>query len=78
MPTILRVGGFRFFFFSKEGQEPPHVHVESAECYAKFWLEPVVLARSIRFRQREITRLHRLVEQHRELFLERWHEHLGG
>jgi len=43
MPTILRKDGLRFFFFSREGTEPPHVHVEQAERYAKFWLEPVVL-----------------------------------
>ena len=38
MPTVLRVDGYRFYFFSREGQEPPHIHVEQAERYAKFWL----------------------------------------
>jgi hypothetical protein len=42
MPTILRIAGFRFFFFSNEGEEPPHVHVERAESVAKFWLQPEV------------------------------------
>ena len=28
MPRLLYVDGFRFFFFSREGHEPPHVHVE--------------------------------------------------
>ncbi len=42
MPTILRVDGFRFFFFSNEGFEPSHVHIESGDGYAKFWLNPVV------------------------------------
>ncbi|MBI4007657.1 MAG: DUF4160 domain-containing protein, partial [Planctomycetes bacterium] len=46
MPTILRIKGYRFFFFSLEGREPPHIHVEHAGKYAKFWLEPVELARS--------------------------------
>ena len=45
MPLVLRVKGYRFFFFSSEGQEPPHIHVEQAERYAKFWLRPVSLAR---------------------------------
>jgi hypothetical protein len=40
MPTVLRVGGYRFFFYSREGKEPAHVHVEQAERYAKFWLNP--------------------------------------
>ncbi len=38
MPTILRIEGFRFFFFSNEGREKPHVHIESGENYAKYWL----------------------------------------
>jgi hypothetical protein len=77
MPTVLRVKGYRFFFFSNEGREAAHIHVESAESYAKFWLKPVELARSVGYNPAELTRLHRLVEAHRELFLERWHEHFG-
>ena len=46
MPTVEKFKGYRFFFFSNEGHEPPHIHVESAEKYGKFWLEPVILARS--------------------------------
>ncbi|PYS92965.1 MAG: hypothetical protein DMF64_06810 [Acidobacteria bacterium] len=42
MPTVLRVGRFRFFFFSNESQEPPHIHVKAAENEAKFWLEPAL------------------------------------
>jgi hypothetical protein len=45
MPTILRLRGYRFFFFSGEGGEPPHIHVESAENYAKFWLDILVGSR---------------------------------
>jgi uncharacterized protein DUF4160 len=79
MPTVMRIGGFRFFFFSNEGDEPPHIHVERAEAYAKFWLHPdVSLAWSSRFRQRDMTRLLKLVGQHQELFLERWDEHFEG
>jgi hypothetical protein len=44
--TTLRKDGFRFFFFSNEGFEPAHVHVEAGDGYAKFWLEPVELAES--------------------------------
>ena len=43
MPTVLTIGPHRFYFFSKEGQEPPHIHVETAENAAKFWLSPVSL-----------------------------------
>jgi hypothetical protein len=49
MPTVLRIKGYRFFFFSLEGHEPPHVHIESAERVAKFWLRPVALAKHADF-----------------------------
>jgi len=77
MPTILRIKGYRFFFFSGEGQEPPHIHVESAERYAKFWLNPVSLARSWGFRSHEIKELRGFVEDHKEKFEEEWNEHFG-
>ena len=44
MPTVLRVGGFRFHFYSNEGVEPPHVHVDAGDGECKFWLDPVALA----------------------------------
>lgn len=79
MPTVLRVGGFRFFFFSNENEEPPHTHIERAEAYAKFWLQPEVrLAWSMRFRQRDLTRLRKLVEKRQEFFLEKRDEFFEG
>jgi hypothetical protein len=77
MPEVLRIGGFRFFFFSREGREPPHVHVEKAECYAKFWLEPVELAESNGFRGSELRELHSLVAQNRAKFILAWDEHFS-
>jgi len=44
MPTVLKIGPHRFFFFSREGQETPHIHVETAENAARFWRSPVTLA----------------------------------
>ena len=78
MPTVLRVKGYRFFFFSREGREPPHIHVEQAERYAKFWLNPILLARSRGFRSGELSQIQRIVVQNRELFMEKWHEHLSS
>ena len=48
MPTVLKIKAYRFFFFSLEGDEPPHVHVEQDEKTAKFWLRPVNLASSLK------------------------------
>jgi hypothetical protein len=78
MPTALRVSGYRFFFFSNEGHEPPHIHVESGGSYAKFWLRPVVVARSRGYNARELGLLRRLVEEHCDALERAWHEHFGG
>ncbi|MDP9374681.1 MAG: DUF4160 domain-containing protein [Chloroflexota bacterium] len=73
MPTVLRIAGYRFFFFSNEGNEPPHIHVQKAEQYAKFWLEPRRLAVNSGYNSRELTQIGELIEQHRDLLLEAWH-----
>jgi hypothetical protein len=77
MPTVLKTAGYRFFFYSDEGSplEPPHIHVASAEKVAKFWLNPVELVSSKRLRASELNSLQKLVEQHRDTFLEAWHAH---
>ena len=77
MPTVLRLDGYRFFFYSLEGREPPHLHVEHAERVAKFWLQPVELVMSDGFRSGEISWLRVVVLEHRNRFEEAWHEHFG-
>ncbi len=57
MPNVLQVKGYRFFFFSLEGNEPPRIHVEAAERFAKFWLNPVSLAKSRGFRSDELSEI---------------------
>ena len=77
MPTVLRVDGHRFFFFSNEGAEPVHIHVETAGNTAKFWLRPVVLAYSHGYPFRELTRIRQLVARYENFFVEQWHEHFS-
>jgi len=77
MPTILRLQGFRFFCYSLERGEPPHIHVEHGDKTAKYWLEPVELASSERFRSHELGSVRAMVIRHRAAFLEKWHEHFG-
>jgi len=78
VPTVLRAEGYRFFFFSNEGNEPPHIHVERGDGYAKFWLEPVVLAEAQGLKNSEVRRAKLLVIEHRFDFLERWREYFGA
>jgi hypothetical protein len=77
MPTVLRIGKYRFFFFSREDYEPLHIHVENDDNYAKFWLEPVELAKSIGYNARELNHIRKLVIENTELFKEKWFEHFG-
>jgi hypothetical protein len=78
MPTLLSTKGFRFFFYSQENHEPPHVHVEHGDNVAKYWLEPVQLASSHGFRSHELKRVRALVIEHRAMFKESWHAHFGN
>ena len=77
MPTVVRQHGWRFFFYSNEGGEPPHTHVESPRGTAKFWLERVSLVGSGGLRPPELRRMERAVAENRELLLRAWHEHFG-
>ena len=78
MPTVLRRGPYRLYFFSSDDDEPPHVHVDRDDRSAKFWLEPVSLARNVRFGPAELRRIERLVGEHEREILEAWNEHFGG
>jgi hypothetical protein len=77
MPTVLRLNGYRFYFYSHEPNEPPHVHVDKAGATLKAWLDPVELASASGFRPREINAILTLVAEHRATLLEAWHEYFG-
>ena len=77
MPTVLRVGPYRFFFYSGDGHEPAHVHIERDDRLAKFWLAPVRLDRSGRFSRTELRDIGRLVDGHAAELLEAWNDYFG-
>ncbi|MFB2866512.1 DUF4160 domain-containing protein [Aeromonas sp. MdU4] len=80
MPVILRINGYRFFFYSNEGdpQEPVHVHVSKAGSEVMIWLEPaVVLYRNDGFRERALRDVIVIATEHRAFFAEKWHEYLA-
>ncbi len=77
MPTVLRIGGFKFYFYSHEPNEPPHIHIDRDRYSAKFWLEPVSLAKNIGFSPRELRKLEKLVEENIETILEAWYAYFG-
>ena len=77
MPTVLREGAHRFFFYASDRDEPPHIHVERENMVAKFWLTPLRLASSGDFSRAEINRVQRIVGEHHQEFVEAWNEFFG-
>jgi len=77
MPTVQKIGPYRFFFVSLDRGEPPHIHVRRENMVAKFWLDPVALEREGGFNRAELGKIASHVLEHREAFLERWNEFFG-
>jgi hypothetical protein len=77
MPTVLRSGPFRVFFYAGDRHEPTHVHVERDSSKAKFWLQPVSLQSSTGFSFGDLTMIHRLIEQNHQLLLQHWHDYFA-
>jgi hypothetical protein len=73
MPTVLEIEGFRFFFYSGDRNEPPHIHVRRAGNEAKFWLNPMRSATVGRFKPAELRRIMDIIEVNEDYFLEQWH-----
>lgn len=77
MPTLLRIGAFRLYFYSHEPNEPPHVHIDRGHATIKIWLDPVEVAKIQGFKAHEIGAIVAMVHEHRLLLLEAWHEYFG-
>ena len=77
MPTVLRIGPYRFFFFSGDRGEPAHVHVSRDADEAKFWFSPVRLHTNGGFRSVELRRVTTLVEANEDTLLEAWNGYFG-
>ena len=77
MPTVLRTGPYRVYFYSHNGFEPPHVHVDRDSSSAKLWLDPVAVASNLGFGPVELRTIERLVNRHRITLLEAWYDYFG-
>jgi hypothetical protein len=75
MPTVLRLGPYRLFFYSADGREPPHVHVERDDNVAKIWLDPVRLENSGGFGRVEIVRINAMVRRNQDTLLRAWNDY---
>jgi len=74
MPTVLRSGPYRVYFYSHEPNEPPHVHVDRDESSSKFWLSPIGLAGNFGFSAHELRDIDRIISSHHVELLEAWND----
>jgi len=76
MPTILFILGWRFFFYSNEGNEPVHIHVQKAEMEAKFWLKSDIFeieeAYSHNMSPKDKREIRKLIFEHFDYIVEQW------
>ncbi len=77
MPTVLRIRGYRFYFYALEGTEPPHVHVDKGPGTIKLWLRDLSIARMEGLKPAEIREVLRLTREHHNHLLTAWHEFEG-
>ncbi|AQR63453.1 hypothetical protein BZG35_09370 [Brevundimonas sp. LM2] len=77
MPTLLRSGPYRLYFYSSEPNEPPHVHIDRDDRSAKVWLHDVSVASNIGFSARELNVIQSLVREHRAMLRKGWHDFFG-
>ena len=74
LPSVLRVGPYRFFFYSPDGAEPIHIHGARDSRAAKFWLEPVRLSGSKGFGPSELRDIERVVDENQLVIVRSWNE----
>jgi hypothetical protein len=72
MPVVLRIRGYRFWFYEADLEEPSHVHVGKQSSEAKFWLNPIALSKSRGFREHELNEIRKIVEENHDELLKAW------
>jgi hypothetical protein len=74
MPIVLRARGYRFWFYEADLDEPAHVHVGKEGQEAKYWLDPVRMARAGRFKPVDLREIERIVHDNLDFLLNAWKE----
>ncbi|HKZ83632.1 MAG TPA: DUF4160 domain-containing protein [Anaerolineae bacterium] len=72
MPVVLRVKGYKFWFYEADLGEPPHMHVSKEGREAKFWLQPVKVARAGRFKPVALREIERIIHDNHDFLLNVW------
>jgi len=78
LPTVLREGPYRVYFYSHEPGEPPHVHVDRDDSSSKFWLNPVALVVNFGFSARELRTIEAIIHEHQQTLIKAWNDYFGS
>jgi hypothetical protein len=71
-PTVLKIGQFRFHFYSDEGNEPPHIHVSTNDGECKFWLKPIKLASNKYLASHVVNKIEKLIYENHEFLIKEY------
>ena len=78
MPVILRIRGYRFWFYEADLIEPPHVHVSRDDSEAKYWLDPIRFQSSSGFSRKELNAIRKMIVDHQTQLLDSWHDYFDN
>ena len=78
MPTVLRLGPYRAFFYSNEGDEPAHIHVRAGDKEAKFWVHDVSVVVNAGYPRMKSGDITRHLRQNRLMLQKAWNDHFGA
>jgi hypothetical protein len=74
-PVVQKTRPYRFYFYSHESNEPPHVHIDRDDQSAKFWLSPVSLAYNLGLSPKEPRKIESITTENQQQLVEAWHDH---
>ena len=74
MPTILRIDGYRFFFFSDE-HTPKHIHIENGDSFVRIEIESLKVTNSYNLNSKELKKLVDLVSKNKDKLKGAWDEY---
>ena len=77
MPVVLRIGGYKFWFYESDLGEPQHVHVGKDGIEAKFWLKPIKIAHAGKFRQVDLRQIERIIGENQMYLMNVWEKELN-
>jgi len=78
MPTVLKIKGYRFFFFSRE-ELREHIHIQSQNGETKFWLKPQIeLAKNYKLSRKELNEIEKIIDENYDDFIKAWEKHFGN